>query len=436
MRFRSLLPAALIAFAGAFAPASIAQDKPAAPETPAVQDQPAAQEKPIGQEKPAAQDKPAAQVQQIDPQVKQAARALIEELLKVSHAEEISGDLRRTLREVYIPGIRDFVMGNTPGVAAPDPKSAAAAAKLLTFMDYARRGGDELDVALAENREAMISDVAEQIAKSATSTDIYDIRATLKLPAVTKGLDTLYAVSKLLTGFTYEDSRTFSSFSAWASRQNLDAAKSLPGLLQLTPGTPPQGGDAVPSKQKVTKAQALVSDLLEVSHLDEMVEDAHRFARDVYAETAPMSESERETLREQLGQYEFLYNLQKAMVLALAPSVIAASLSDEQLSVVQGFVRSPAFAKLSNLLRGAVKAGTAFTKADILEAKKSFEDLESKAKGQVRDPAEERKIEAEWDALAGKWTEILKKRISPDVRDGLDKSLKALEDLKDEGAPI
>jgi hypothetical protein len=434
MRFRSLLPAALIAFAGAFAPASIAQDKPAAQEKPVVLDQPAAQEEPIGQEKPAAQDKPAAQVRQADPQVKEAARALIEEVLKITHAADIFGDLRRTLREAYIPGVRDFVMGNTPGVAAPDPKTAAAAAKVLTFLDYARRGGDELDVALSENREAMISDVAEQMAKTAKSTDIDDVRATLKLPAVTKGLDALYAISKLLTGFTYEDSRTFSSFSAWASRQDLDMSKSFSGLRELTPGTP-LGGDAVPSKHKIAKAQALVSDLVSISHIDEMVEDAHRFARDVYAETAPMSENEREALREQVDQYEFLYNMQKAVVLAMAPSVIAASLSDEQLSVMQGFVRSPAFAKLANLMRGAVKAGTAFTKADILEAKKSFEDLESKAK-EERNSAEESKIEAEWDALAGKWTEILKKRISPEVRDGFDKALKALEDFKDEGAPI
>lgn len=433
MRFRLLLPAALMAFAGAFAPASIAQDKPAAQEKPVVQDQPAAQEKPIGQEKPAAQDKPAAQVRQIDPQVKQAARALIEEVLTITHAEDIFGDLRRTLREVYIPGLRDFVMGNTPGVAPPDPKTAAAAAKVLTFMDYIRRGGDELDVALSENREAMISDVAEQMAKTAKSSDIDEVRAALKLPAVTKGLDALYAISKLLTGFTYEDSRTFSSFSAWASRQDLDMAKSFPGFLrQLTPGTP-LGGGAVPSKHKIAKAQALVSDLLSISHIDEMVEDAHRFARDVYAETAPMSENERESLREQVDQYEFLYNIQKAVVLAIAPSVLAASLSDEQLSVLQGFVRSPAFAKLSNLLRSAVKAGTAFTKADILEAKKSFEDLESKAKEQELNSAEESKIEAEWDALAEKWTEILKKRISPEVRDGFDK---ALEDLNDEAAPI
>ena len=191
-------------------------------------------------------------MQQADPQVKQAARGLIEEVLKITHAADIFGDLRRTLREVYIPGVRDFVMGNTPGVAAPDPKTAAAAAKVLTFMDYARKGGDELDVALSENREAMISDVAEQMAKTAKSADIDDVRATLKLPAVTKGLDALYAVSKLLTGFTYEDSRTFSSFSAWASRQDLDMAKSFPGFLQQhTPGTPlRRGGGAVQAQDR------------------------------------------------------------------------------------------------------------------------------------------------------------------------------------------
>ncbi len=426
MRFRSLLPALLMAFAGAFAPASIAQDKPAAQDAPAVQD------KPIVQDKPAAQDKSAAQVQQADPQVKQAARGLIVEVLEITHAADIFADLRRTLREVYIPAVRDFVMGNTPGIAAPDPKTAAAAAKVLTLMDLMRKAGDELDLALSENREAMISDVAEQMAKTAKAGDIDGVREALKLPAITKGLDALYAISKLLTGFSYEDSRTFSSFSAWASRQDLDMPKSFPGLQQFIPG-PQQGGDAVPSKHKLAKAQALVNDLLQVSHIDEMVEDAQRFMRDVYAETAPMSGNDREALREQVDQFAFLYNMQKAVVLAMAPSVIAASMTDEQLAIMHGFVRSPAFAKLSNLLRGAVKAGTAFTKADILEAQKSFEDLEKKANVQERGTAEEKKVEAEWDALAEKWTEILKQRISPEVRDGLDK---AVGDLKDEGAPI
>ena len=426
MRFRLLLPALLIAFAGAFAPAGIAQDKPA----PA--DKPIVQEKPAAPDKAAAQDKPPAQARAADPQVKEAARGLIEEVLKFTHAAEISSDLRRTLREVYIPALRDFVAGNTPGVPAPDPKSATAVAKVLTFLDHARKAGDELDVALSENREAMISDVAEQMAKTANTADIDSIRAALKLPAVTKGLDALYAVSKLLTGFSYEDSRTFTAFSAWASRQDFDLPKNFPGIPQLIPDAQ-AGSEAVPSRQKVAKAQALVSDLLSISHIDEMVEDAHRFTRDVYVETAPMSGPEREALREQVDQFEFLYNMQKAIALAAAPSLVAAALTDEQLSVVHGFVRSLAFAKLFNLLRDAVKAGTAFTKGDVLEAQKSFEDLEKKAKGEERSSAKEDRIKAEWDALADKWAEILKKRISPETREGLERSL---GDLKEEGLPI
>ena len=416
MRFRSLLPAALIAFAGAFAPASIAQDKPAAPEKPVVQDQPAAQEKPIGQEKPAAQDKPAAQVRQADPQVKQAARALIEEVLKITHAEDIFADLRRTLREVYIPGVRDFVMGNTPGVAAPDPKTAAAAAKVLTFMDYARRAGDELDVALSENREAMISDVAEQMAKTAKSTDIDDVRATLKLPAVTKGLDALYAVSKLLTGFTYEDSRTFSSFSAWASRQNLDMAKSFPGLQQLIPGTP-QGGDAVPSKHKIAKAQALVSDLLSISHLDEMAGDAHRFARDVYAETAPIPENERESLREQVDQFEFLYNMQKAVVIGHGAVRDCRQLERRAAFDVAWVC---AFAGLCEIVPPAARRGegrNGFHEGGHTRSQEVLRGPRKQGQGAGAQLRRGGKIEAEWDALAEKWTEILKKRISPEVRD-------------------
>ncbi len=426
MRFRPLLPAFLIAFAAAFAPAGIAQDKPAAPDKPIVREKPGA-----APDKPAALDKPSARVQ-ADPQVKEAARGLIEEVLKITHAADIFTDLRRTLRDVYIPALRDFVMGDTPGIPAPDPKSAAVAAKALTFLDYARKAGGELDVALSENRKAMISDVAEQIAKTANISDIESVRAALKLPAVTKALDALYAISKLLTGFSYEDSRTFTAFSAWASRQDFDLPSGFPGVPELAPGIR-GGGEAVPSRRKVAKAQVLVTDLLRISHIDEMVEDAHRFVRDVYVETAPMSRREREALREEVEQYEFLYNLQRAVVLAAAPSVLAATFSDEQLTVVHGFVRSPAFAKLSNLLRDAVKASTAFTKGDILEARKSFEELEKKAKGEERSAAEERRIEAEWDALANKWAEILKKRISPETREGLERSLDV---LKEEGLPI
>ncbi len=394
MRFRWLLPALFMALAASLAPLSLAQDQPAV-ET------------------------------QADPEIKQAARSLIEEALQASHAAEIFSDLRRTLREVYIPAVRDLVVGNTPGVPAPDAKTASALAKVLTLLDYSRKAGDELDVALSKNREAMISDAAGQIAKTAKAVEINDIRAALKLPAVTKGLDAFYAISKLLTGLSYEDSRTFSGFSAWANRQDIELQGIMPGS--------PQNGLKVPSKQKIAKAQALVNDLLSISHIDEMVADANRFVGEVYAETAPMPEEDRQELREQTQQFEFLYNVQKAVVLAAAPSVVAAALSDQQLAVVHGFVRSPAFAKLFGLLRNAMKAGTAFTKEDILEAKKSFEALENKAKAQERSAAEEDKVKAEWDALTEKWTEIIKNRISPETRSGLEQ---AIEDLQDEGSPI
>ncbi|MGO9171595.1 MAG: hypothetical protein ACLP7P_06480 [Rhodomicrobium sp.] len=394
MRLRSIGPALFMAFAVAFVPVSLAQDAP-----------------------------PAAV--QADPEVKQAAHSLIEDLLQASHVAEIFSELRRTLREVYIPAFRDLVQGATPGVPAPDAKTAAAMAKLLTFMDYLRKAGDELDVALSENRDAMISDVAEQIAKTVKPVEIKDVQGLLKLPAVRKSLDAFYAISKLVTGISYEDSRTFTGFSAWAGRQELDVQQALPGR--------PGSGLDVPSKHKIAKAQAFVNDLFAISHSDEIVADLNRFVRDVYTETAPMAEADREELREQTEQFEFLYNMQKAVVLAAAPSVVAATLSDEQLAVLHGFVRSPAFAKLSDLTLNAVKSATAFTKDDIVEAQKSLEELEKKAKLRERSAAEQDKTKAEWDALIEKWENILKNRISPETRSGLERSL---EDLQDEGSPI
>jgi hypothetical protein len=392
---RLVLPALFIAFAGTIAPLSHAQDRPAAeaPEAP------------------------------VDAELKQTARGLIEDALKASHAAEIFADLRRTLKDVYIPAVRDLVQGGLPGIPAPDAKTAAKMAKLLTVLDYVRKTGDELDAALSENREAMISDLATQIAKTAKPPEIKDVREVLTLPAIRKGLDAFYAMTKLITGFSYEDSRTFSAFSAWASRQDLDVQQALPG----TPGS------AVPAKSKIAKAQALVNDLVRVTHIDEMAADIKRFVRDVYAETAPMSEEDREELRGQADQFEFLYNMQKSVTLAAAPSVVAAALDDEQLAAMHGFVRSPAFAKAFDLLRDAVHSGTAFTKEDILEAQKAFENLEKKAKAREGDGAVQDKAKAKWDVLFEKWTGIIENRISPETRSGLERSI---EDLQDESSPI
>jgi hypothetical protein len=371
-----------------------------------------------------AQEKPPQEQAAVDPQAKRLAQNVIEEALQLSHAAEIFDDLRRTLREVYIPVMRGLVQGDYPGAPEADAGTASALAKVLTFMDYLRKGGDELDVALSEDRSAMISDFSEQMAKAVNASELSDARRLFDLPATRKTLDASYAMSKLVTGFSYEDSKTFSEFSAWARGLNLD-------ISEVMPGNNNNGSKPVPSGRKVLKAQAAVDNLMRMSHLDEMAADVECFARDVYAETIPATPGEREKLRRDIDQYQFMYNIQKAVVVGIAPSVVAASLTDEQLETLNGYLRMPAFAKAFDLLRDAVKAATAYTKEDILEAQKAFKELDEKSK--LRSPEERERAKAEWTALIDKWTEKLKAKISPETQQGLQQSL---DDLQLRDAPM
>ena len=365
-----------------------------------------------------AQDKPPQEQTAVDPQAKRVAQDLIEQGLQLSHAAEIFDDLRRTLRDVYIPVVRGLVQGDYPGLPEADAADASTLAKMLTFMDYARKAGDELDVALSEYRGAMISDFAEQMARAANAAELSDARRLFDLPATRKTLDAAYAMSKFVTGFTYEDSRTFSEFAAWAKSLNLDIA-------QVIPGNNHDGSKPVPSGRKVLKAQAAIDDLMRLSHLDEMAADVESFARDVYAETVPASPHEREKLRRDIEQYQFMYNLQKAVVIGMAPSIVAASLTDEQLETLTGYLHAPAIAKAFDLLRDAVKSATAYTKEDILEAQKAIKDLDEKSK--LRSPEEREKAKAEWTALVDRWTQKLKAKISPETQQGLQQSMDELQ---------
>ena len=365
-----------------------------------------------------AQDKAPQEQAAVDPQAKRVAQSLIEEALQLSHAAEIFDSLRRTLRDVYIPAMRGMVQGDYPEAPEADVATASALAKMLTFMDYLRKAGDELDVALSEYRSAMISDFADQIAKAANASELADARRIFDLPATRKTLDAAYAMSKLVTGFSYEDSRTFSEFSAWANGLQLD-------ISQVMPGNNNNGSKPVPSARKVLKAQAIMNDLVRMSHLDDMVADAECFARDVYAETIPASPEDREKLRHDVEQYAFMYNLQKAVVIGVAPSVIAAALTDEQLETLNRYLHSPAFAKAFDLIRDAVKSATAYTKEDILEAQKAFKELDEKSK--LRSAEERDKAKAEWSTLIDRWTEKLKEKISPETRQGLEQSLDDLQ---------
>jgi len=370
-----------------------------------------------------AQDKPPQEQAAVNSEAKRVAQNLIEEALSLSHVSEIFDSLRRTLSDVYIPVLRGLVQGDYPGAPEADVATASALAKMLTFMDYLRKAGDELDVALSDSRNAMISDFAAQLAKAANASELADARRIFDLPATRKTLDAAYAMSKLVTGFSYEDSRTFSEFSAWARSLSLDISQVVPGNQDRT--------KPAPSGRKVLKAQAFMNDLMRISHLDEMVADAEGFARDVYAETVPASPEEREKLRRDIDQYEFMYNMQKAVAIGIAPSVIAASLTDEQLETLTRYLHSPAFGKAFDLLRDAVKSATAYTKEDILDAQKAIKDLDEKSK--LRSPEEREKAKAEWSALIDKWTETLRDRISPETRRGLEQSL---DDLQLRDAPM
>lgn len=371
----------------------------------------------FAQDKPPQQDKPPLEQSAVDPEGKRLAQNLIEEGLKLSHAGEIFEALRRTLREVYIPVLRGLVQGDYPGAPDPDAQTASALAKMLTFLDYARKAGDELDGALSENRKAMISDFASQMAKDAKASELSDARRIFDLSATRKSLDAFFAMSKLVTGFSYQDSQIFSEFAAWARGLNLDISRVMPGNQDKAA--------PVPSGAKVLKAQAFLNDLIRMSHLEEVAASVEIFARDVYAETVPASAEEREKLRRDIDQYQFMYNLQKAVVIGIAPSVIATSLSDEQLDALTGYLHAPAFAKAFDLLRDAVKSATAYTKDDILEAQKALKDLDEKS--MLKSPEEREKAKAAWTALIDKWTGRLKDRMSPETLKGLEQSLADLQ---------
>ncbi|MBJ7533910.1 hypothetical protein JDN40_07325 [Rhodomicrobium vannielii ATCC 17100] len=403
MRLRSIIPALFMACAALAGGVALALETPPPASVPANRE-----------------------AKPVDPEAKRVAQALIEEILTASHAAEIYSDLQRTLRDVYIPMMREIIQGGYPGMPDPNPEMTAQLAKILTTLDYMRKAGEEYDVALAENRGAIVSDFAAQLAREASRDEIADVRAMMDLPAVRKGFDVLYAASKLVTGYTYEDSRIVSEFSAWAKQ--LDAAKNLKGLPGLD-----GNAASVPSAAKVRKAQAVVEDLIRISHLEDTVARVKRFARDVYLPTALVSEEERAKLAAQIDEFEFTYNMRKALVLALAPSVVASVLSDADIDTLHRFVLTPSFAKGFDLLSNTVVAATAFTKDDILQAEKSFEDFDRKAKVRERAKSDGEKVTDEWQALIDKWREKLADRLSPETRQGLERSL---NDLDKTGSPI
>ncbi len=347
-----------------------------------------------------------------------AAHDLVVEFLPASRMPEIYADIRRTVRNVYLPVLRDAASGDVPGMPAPDAEMADAMAKLLTFLTYALKASDEIEPVLAAERDAIISDIAALLAKHSSLAEIDNARELLRKTAARKGFDAIYALSRLATGFTYEETRSMQEFSAWARKT----------ALGVSLASPPGEGDA-PPPAKVAKAQEIVNDLLANSRLDDMAARLFRFAREVVLPAVSTEEEARADYKSQIDQYEFAYGLQKGVVIGVAPSVLAQTLTDEQLEKLHGFVRSPAFEKTFTLLFDAVRAATAFSVEDIREIQDFAAKAQASGKLYPRGPEEEAQAEADWEALRKKWADMLMASLSPETREGLERSAKELQGL-------
>jgi hypothetical protein len=157
-----------------------------------------------------------------------------------------------------------------------------------------------------------------------------------------------------------------------------------------------------------------------------MVADIIAFTRNVVLEVDALKPEEAEAVRGGLQQVEFYYNLGKSMAVAVAPSMIAAALTDEQLGKLHLMILSPVMAKSFTLLYTAVRESTSFTKQDIGEFRRLGEKGEVISAKWERGPEVQAKMSAEWDASAAKWRGRLEGALTPETRQGLEASVAVL----------
>lgn len=346
------------------------------------------------------------------------ARELIAEALPASRMPEIYEELRVSLQKVYMPVLHEVASGKIPSGLPADPKLTQIIGKLVNFMDFVMKASDEVDPFLKSSREEMITDVAQLMAKHMSSEELENVRALLKLKATQKSFDAMYTTSKIMTGYTYEEARDWQVFSGWLNGF----------IMQMASGQPPVA-NATPTPAQLQKAQAIVTDLMSISRIDEMVADGVRFAREVVVKSMP-SEAQ-SAVGAQIDQFEFTYNMQKSVVVAAIPTALAQVMKDEDLDKVHAFMKTSGFTKTFTLLQNIEKSLTAFTLDDVSAAKAFFEEMEKKGKMRERTPEEQAAAEADWNALGEKWSGKVMNAVSPVTREGLMKSLVELQGIEE-----
>jgi hypothetical protein len=348
---------------------------------------------------------------------KQAAAAIIRKLVDLSQAKLIFKEMRTTLREVSIPAMKESIQGNFPVSPQAGFEIYEQIARALTFFTYLDRASDEFETAMAANSDAMIEDAAGILARYHGDGQISDLEQLASLEATRKAFQTLYATSRLMTGFSLEDARAFAALNAWASQQLRPGAS--PFAMPL-----PKDRSASPSVEKMVKAQALVTGALRISRIEEMVQRLIGFVRDVYVPSAGLSPDERQKLLDRVQELELSYTMRKGIMLALAPVLIASYFNDEQIETLSAFVKTPAFSRLSSLYFDLIQTGTSFTPNDISDASGLLKRMK---------PEKSPETEKAWNDYYDRWSKIIYEGISPEIRAGLEKSW---SDLKKPGAPL
>jgi hypothetical protein len=186
-----------------------------------------------------------------------------------------------------------------------------------------------------------------------------------------------------------------------------------------------------PSPSLVTKAQSVINDILRVSRMDEMVEKVTRFVKELQ-QTDLIPEAQREDVRAGMEKFEFFYNLQKSMMVAVGPSALAAILNREQLDKLHLLVLAPVTAKSFRLFDEFVREATSFSKEDIGSLQKFVDDTKKKGLFKERSPEDKARLEAEMKTLSESWVERVKASLTPETRDGLDRAIKDMEALSKE----
>jgi hypothetical protein len=301
--------------------------------------------------------------------------------------------------------LKESLQGNFPVSPQAGFDTYVVAAKMLTFLTYLDRASDEFERAMAANSDAMIEDAAGIMAQYHTDEQIRDLEQLASLDATRKAFQTLYTASRLMTGFSLEDSRAFAALNAWARQLSLGATP----FAMPSPNSP----SGVPSVARMAKAQTLITDALRISRIEEMTMKVISFLRDVYIPSAGMTPDEKKSALDKIQEFELSYSIKKGIGFALAPVLLASYLDDGQIDVLSEFVKTPAFTKFFSLNFDVVQSGTSFTPDDIKDASSLLRRI---------NPSGNNETDMAWRKYYDRWSKIVYESIAPEIRAGLEKS--------------